>query len=128
MKLSSLALVFLLGTGYARVVSDDLQNAYQNLKNAEAQKDAVLVKKTALELWALVRQVTAVPVPTGEAEKDAWTSSVAYARDLEVQIEYALMVTALQAPPAVTVELLSTLEQHNPKSKYLDEAYGRYLL
>ena len=127
MRLSLFALTVLLSTVSAAVKSDDLQNAYQSLKDAEAQKDAGQVKKAALELWALVRQVTSTPAPEGEAEKQAWMDRTANARYLELQIEYTLSTTAMQSPAAATVDLLSTLEQQNPKSKYLDAAYGHYL-
>ena len=36
--------------------------------------------------------------------------------------------TAVQGPPAITVELLSALEEQNPKSKYLEQAYAPYFL
>ena len=43
-------------------------------------------------------------------------------------VESALAGTAIQSPPAVMVDLISALEQENPKSKYLDEIYGPYLV
>ena len=43
-------------------------------------------------------------------------------------VESALAGTAIQSPPAVMVDLIVALEQKNPKSKYLDEAYGPYLV
>lgn len=127
MRLSVVFLTVLLGAGSAAIQPDDLQNAYQNLKDAEAGKDAAQVKKAAVECWALVHQVTSAPAPENEAEKEAWTSSIAYAREVGLHVEYALAATAMQAPPAVTLDLLSTLERQNPKSKYLDGAYGHYL-
>jgi tetratricopeptide (TPR) repeat protein len=42
--------------------------------------------------------------------------------------EYALFATALESPAATLADLVSTLEQQNPKSKYLDAAYGPYLV
>ena len=47
-----------------------------------------------------------------------------YLHDVEKYTEYVLYATALKAEPAVTVDLLSELEQQNPDSQYLDEAYG----
>jgi tetratricopeptide (TPR) repeat protein len=43
-------------------------------------------------------------------------------------VESALAGTAIQSPPAVLVDLIATLEQQNPKSKYLDAVYGQYLV
>ena len=107
---------------------DEMEKSYQSLKQAQSQKDPDLVKRLAAETCALARQVATVPMPQEETDKTAWQNRVAYARDIELQTEYALASTGLQAEqPAVTVDLLATLEQQNPKSKYLDEGYARYL-
>jgi tetratricopeptide (TPR) repeat protein len=127
MKLSVLFLTVLLSAGSAAVKSDDLQSALQGLKDAQAQKDPAAVKKAALDMWALVKPMASAPAPADEAEKEAWKENVAYAREVEVQIDYAVVTTAFQSPAAAMVDLLSTLEQQNPKSKYLDEAYPHYI-
>jgi len=128
MNLAALSFAVLLVARAAPTVPDDLENAFQNLQQAESKKDAAQVKKLAAETCALARQVASSPAPEGEDEKEAWTKRVAYARDVELRTEYALYVTAVQDQPATTVDLLSTLEQQNPKSKYLEEAYGAYIL
>jgi hypothetical protein len=43
-------------------------------------------------------------------------------------VESAFYTVAVQSEPAVLVDLIATLEQQNPKSKYLDQAYGAYLV
>lgn len=121
--LSSLLLVT-----YGMVLPEDLENTFGNLKKAEAAKDAVQVKKLAAQAHALACEAIAEPAPAGADEKDAWTKRVAYAKDIELYTEYALYSTAVQSPAAVTVDLLSALEQQNPKSKYLEQAYGRYFV
>lgn len=128
MNLLVLGLAVLLSAGSASATSDDLEDALHNLKQADAQKDAAQVKKLAVELCSKTRQITSAPAPVSNEEKDAWAKSVAYARALEVYAEYALSAAATNASPAMTIELLSTLEQQNPRSKYLDEAYGHYLV
>ena len=130
MNLSVLSFAVLLFAGPLVAVSDDLENAYQSLKEAvESKKDAAEVKKLAVDTSALARQVTTAAAPESDAEKEAWTKRVARASEIELYAEYALYATALQAPPATAVDLLSTLEQQNPKSKYLDEGgYERYFL
>ncbi len=128
MKLSTLTFTLLLIAGPTLAAPDDMEDAFQNLKNAEAKKDPALLKKAALETCALARKEAAKPAPENNADKEYWSKRVAYARDIELHIEYALLATALQVPAAGTIELLSTLEQQNPKSKYLDEAYPRYFL
>ncbi len=128
MSLSVLSFTVLLIASPLIVGSDDLENAYQSLKQAESKKDAAQVKKLAAETCALTRKVTSAPAPESDSEKEAWKNHVNYARDIEMYTEYALHATALQSPPAAKVELLAALEQQNPKSKYLDDAYAPYLL
>src|SRR5579885_221800 len=128
MNLLTLSFAVLLILEPGIVVPDDLENTFQNLKEAEARKDAAQVAKLAVKTCALARQVMSEPAPESADEKDAWSTHVAYAREIEAYTEYALANTALQATPADTVVLLTTLEQQNPKSKYLDEAYGRYFV
>ncbi len=128
MDLSVLSFAVLLIAGPGAKVPDDLEKTFQSLKEAESKKDAAQVKKLAAETCALARQVASMPAPESEEEKEAWAERVAYARDIELHTEYALYATAIQAPPETMVELLSALEQQNPKSKYLDEAYGLYFL
>lgn len=128
MRISVLGLAVLLIAGPVVAAPDDLESAFKKLKDAESKKDAAQVRKLAAETCALARQAASAPAPEGGAEKEAWTAHVAYAHQVELQTEYALYATALQSPPATMVELLSALEQQNPKSKYLDEAYGSYLL
>jgi len=128
MKFSLLLFTVIFSAGAAAVTSDDLDNTFEQLKQAEAQKDAAQVKMLATELCALAHQVTATPAPEGAAEKEAWKNRVAYARDLALHAEYALSAIAVQSPPAVTVDLLSTLAQQNPKSKYLDATYAHYFI
>jgi len=107
-------------------VADDLEDAFTSLKEAESKKDAALVKKLAAEACAVARQAASQPAPPDAALKEAWTKRIAFARDVELYSEYALFATALQAPAATTVDLLSTLEHQNPKSKYLNDAYAAY--
>jgi hypothetical protein len=126
MKPAVLGAMFLLFAGPAAAASDDLEQSYENLKNATARKDVAQVKKLAVETSALARQVQTAPAPENNAEN--WPKYVAFARDVELYTEYALYATAVQSPPAALVDLLSTLEQQNPKSKYLDDGYGAYFL
>jgi len=106
--------------------AEDLETTFQSLKDAEAKKDAAQVKKLAAELNALVRQEIAAPAPQEESEKEAWKNHIVYVKQIEEHAEYALYATAVQSKPAEMLELLAALEQQNPKSKYLDEAYGPY--
>ena len=128
MKLPALgmALAFLVGPAVA--VADDLEDAIQNLKDAAAKKDAALVKKLAEAIYPMTCGILSEAAPKDADEKKIWDERVAYAKGAELYVESALAGTALQSPPAVMVDLISTLEQQNPKSKYLGEAYGSYLV
>jgi tetratricopeptide (TPR) repeat protein len=128
MRLSVLSLAILLIAGPTLAVPDDLENAFQSLKDAESRKDAAQVMKLAAETCALARQAISAPAPESAAEKEAWSTRVARARSIELHTEYALTATAIQAPPSTAVDLWSALERQNQASKYLDEAYGHYFL
>lgn len=118
--------VFLLA-GLVRTVSDDLEDSFKRLKEAEANKDAALVKQFATETCAFARQQAAAPAPESDSDKAYWVKHLEYLRGIEAYTEYALYATALSATPAETVELLAALEAQNPSSKYLDSAYAHYL-
>jgi tetratricopeptide (TPR) repeat protein len=128
MRLSVIGFGVLLIAGALPALPGDLEDAYKNLKEAEAKKDPAQVKKLAGETCALARRDASLPAPVDDDEKEEWKNHVAYARDVETYTEYALFVAAIQAPPAAAADLLAALEQQNPKSKYLEDAYGRYFL
>lgn len=128
MRLSALALMVFLFAGPDLPASDDLENSFQSLQEAQAKKDAALVKKLAAQTCALARKEAAAPAPQSDEEKEAWTKRVTYARGIELHTEYALYSVAVQGPAPTTVELLSALEEQNPKSQYLQEVYARYFL
>ncbi len=125
----ALVVALLLGTGSAAVAAEDLDSSYQSLKDAQAKKDPAAVKKAAVDAYAAAKEVAAEPAPQSTAadDQDAWKKRVAYGKEVEEATEYALYATAIQAQPADMVDLMSTLEQQNPKSKYLDQGYAVYL-
>jgi hypothetical protein len=127
MKLSVLSMLVLLVGAPAVGRTQDLDTTYQSLKDAEAKGDAAAVKKLAAETSALARKAAAEAAPEDASEKDAWTARVAYAKDVDLQAEYALYAVAVKSDAATTVDLLAALEAQNPKSKYLDDAYANYL-
>lgn len=127
MKLLALSTMVLLVGAAAVARAQDLDTSYQSLKDAQAKGDAAAVKKLAGETSALARKAAAEPAPEDADEKDAWTKRVEYAKDVDLQTEYALYEVALKSPPATMVDLLATLEAQNPKCKYLDLAYASYL-
>lgn len=108
------------------ITTGNLETAYQKLKDAAAEKDAVQVKILAVQACALAREAISAPVPADDEEKETWNNRVTYARSVELYTEYALYATAVAARPEVAVDLLATLERQNPKSKYLADVYGFY--
>ena len=128
MKLPALGMALAFLVGPAMAVTDDLEDAIQNLKDATAKKDAALVKKLAETIYPMTCEILSETAPEGADEKKIWDERVAYAKNADLYAESAIALTALQSPPAVMVDLISVLVQENPKSKYLDEAYGPYLV
>jgi len=116
MKLSVVAFAFLF-VAWAQE-PPDMDTSYQNLQKALADKNAAQVKKLAAETNAAAKQVIAAP--SSQADQ------VKYAKEVQSYAEYALYTMAVAAPPETAVDLLATLEQQNPKSKYLDDGYGYY--
>jgi hypothetical protein len=128
MSTSVIRLVGFLFAGSLMAASADLDTSYQALKDAVSKKDAAQVKQLSVETWGLAHAAAIAPAPEAEAEKDEWKRSVEYAKGVEQYAEYALSSTALASDAATTVDLLSTLEQTNPKSRYLAYAYANYLV
>ena len=126
MRLPGLLAVVLLA-GPVVAMAQSLEEKYQGLQDAVAAKDAAQVKKLALELFPLADQAACEPAPENADEKPAWTSRIEHAKSITLYGEYALFATAVVSPSATLIDLVSALEQQNPKSKYLDGAWGPYL-
>jgi hypothetical protein len=120
-----LAIVFLAGPA---VAADDLEESVQSLKDAVAKKDVDAVKKLAATISPMTAGILAEAAPANADEKKDWEAHMAYAKSTQLYVESAFYTVAVQSEPAVTVDLIATLEQQNPKSKYLNMAYGAYLV
>ncbi|MDR3717848.1 MAG: hypothetical protein P4K98_03545 [Bryobacteraceae bacterium] len=128
MKLLTISLAAILGAGLLPAAPFDIETSFGDLKGAVEKKDAATVKKLAVELSAETRQAAAEAAPADASEKEAWQSRINRAKEVGLYTEYALYATAVQAEPAVMADLLAELEQQNPKSKYLEDAYGPYFV
>jgi hypothetical protein len=126
-KFSALGIAIALLSGPEVVSAADLNETYEQLQQAVAKKDAALVKKLAVEIQPLIKQDLDEPAPQGEEEKQTWGTRQDWVKGIAIYADYALYATAVASPPAATVDLIATLEQSSPKSKYMDEAYGPYL-
>lgn len=106
---------------------EDLQTAHNVLKTAEATKDPDLLRKWALHVSGLARKVAESPKPADEDEAEEWEHRVDFAKQLDTYTEYSLYAAALQtADPHKQIELVETLQQHNPESEYLPRLRSHY--
>jgi len=110
----------------AIAAADQLEDSLQALKDAQAKKDTASVKKLAAETIGMIQKELKEPAPTAADEKQNWNKRVEYIKSVQVQAEYVIYATALQSEPAALVDLMASLEQLSPKSKYLDMGYGAY--
>lgn len=127
MKLS-LVLAAVLLAGSVATADEALDAKFQSLKDAVTRKSAPEVKKLSLEIFPLVEQALREPAPQAEEERETWNNHISHAKAVGLFGEYALFATALESPAAIQVDLIATLEAANPKSQYLDAAYGPYLV
>jgi len=114
-------------SGPAVAFADQMEDSYQALQQAVAKKDPAQVKKLVADLTPLVKEALAAPAPTSDEERALWKNGIDYAKSIQTYQEYALFATAAGASGATLLDLISTLEQLNPKSQYLEAAYGPYL-
>src|SRR6266568_7473259 len=73
-KLPALSMAIVLLAGPAVALADDLDDAYQKLKDAVAKKDAPLVKKLVAEVYPLACEAAVAAAPKDDDEKPAWTT------------------------------------------------------
>jgi hypothetical protein len=127
-KLFALNMATILLAAPALFAWDQLDESYAALKKAVESKDAAQVKKLDADIHKMVSDELSKPAPTDPDEKKAWGERNEYIKSVDEYTEYALFATALQLPAAEQVDMFATLEAQNPKSKYLDEGYGGYIL
>jgi hypothetical protein len=128
MSLIAVCFAFFLPVGLSFDIPDELEKSYKSLQEATAGKNVPQVKKLAAESSAMARKVIAEPAPESDLRKDYWKRDVAYAKEIDLYAEYALFAVAVQSPPATLIDLINALEQLNPKSKYMDDAYAYYFI
>ena len=124
MKISVLSLALVLAAGIpfgpARLLADDLDDALAALKEAEPSKDPAKIKSLAAAAHATAKKYEG-PAPA-DADKESYEARGRYAKDVDHYSEYALYALAIQSrsDPKTAVDLITTLEQQNPKSEYLE--------
>ncbi len=101
--------------------ADDLQTNNDALRAAvDAKKPAAEIKRLAVLVLTEAKKQMG-PAPADSTDKENWDAHVKYAEQVSEFAEYALYSTALSAPSATMVDLISTLETQAPKSKYLNQ-------
>jgi hypothetical protein len=105
-----------------------LDDAYQQLKDAQTAKDPDAVKKWAIESSKLAKTEVAGPKQEGYSDED-WTKRIEFAKGVGTLSEYALATAAAEPglAPAKVVELMDALLAANPKSTYLGVGTNAYL-
>ena len=108
--------------------ADELDDAYQALKEAQTGKNAEDVLKWAPEASKLARAEAARKKPDSMTDAD-WKARVGYAKDVDTFAEYALSAAAVQPgiDSAQTVQLVDALLDMNAKSQYLSQSAGAYI-
>src|SRR5271170_4523713 len=103
-----IAIVLSSLVGVAWAAPDALEDTYNNLKAAEAKKDADGVKRLAGEVSKLARAAAAEPQPSDADAAAAWKNKVEYAKGVDTYSEYSLATMARQPgiAPEKSVELI----------------------
>jgi hypothetical protein len=124
MKITVLSAALVLTAGMVlspfRLLADDLDDALAALKTAEPSKDIAKIKELAAAAHATAKKYEG-PAPA-DAEKESYEARQRYAKDVDHYSEYSLYALAIQSrsDPKAAADLITTLEQQNPKSDYLD--------
>jgi len=123
MKAVALALVLALAAQ-----ADDLSDAYDALKRAEAARNAADVHKYGIETSRLARIQIAAQVPP-EARDAFQNERNVYLTQTDTYTEYSMAVAASypNTAPAIIAQLADAIIAQNPKSDYLNLAVPPYL-
>jgi len=121
MRIRFLILSTLMSAGLFLTSADTMDDSLQSLKDAVAKKDAAQIKTLATQTYDEASKVAAGPAET-EIDKD----KVNEAKETQNYVEYALYTSAIEAETPTKIDLFQTLEQVNPKSKFLEDGYLYY--
>jgi tetratricopeptide (TPR) repeat protein len=118
-KLFALSVGLLLIAAPVTVLADDLDDALQALKDAQPSKDVAKIKQLAAAAHQTAKKWETATAPT-DADKESVEARARYAQEVDTYSEYALYALAVQTDSKTAADLTTTLEQQNPKSKYLE--------
>ena len=111
-----------LGTAQSLLELDaaDVDSASAALQAAEAQKDTELTRKYAVVSWDAASKAVLAQKPADPDDVADWTKQIEFAKQALAYSEYVLASQAALEPNSKRkAELVQTLEQRNPQSKYL---------
>ncbi|MGA8594296.1 MAG: hypothetical protein WB676_06075 [Bryobacteraceae bacterium] len=116
--------VIAAGQAALAVDPNNLEASYNNLKAAEAKGDIDGIAKWSGDTSKIARGVEQSASPSDSGAK----ARIDYAKQVDTYTEYAVYAASLKTTdPKQIVTLVESLEQRNPQSPYLSQAYGRYL-
>lgn len=99
---------------------DELQTTSDSLRAAvDGKKGPAEIKRLAITAMNLAKKQMG-PAPA-DADKENWDAHVKYAQGVSEYAEYALYSASIGAPTATAIDMISTLESENSKSKYLNQ-------
>jgi len=122
MRFRFLILATLMSAGLILAAGETLDDSLQSLKDAVAKKDVAQIKTVAAQVYDEAGKITSGPAPETELDKE----HVNEAKEARDYVEYALYNSTLDAENAAKIDLFATLQQLNPKSKYLEDGYTYY--
>lgn len=105
----------------------DLDGAYAGLKAAEALKNVDLIIRWSGLTSDAARKTAALPQPSDADQVEAWKQRVDYAKQVDTYTEYSLFAAALANQQKI-LPLFEALEKHNPKSPYIGQLAGAYIV
>jgi len=121
MRFRFLILATLMSAGFILAVGDTMDDSLQSLKDAVAKKDVAQVKTLSAQVYDEASKIASGPTET-EIDKE----KVKEGQEVKDYVEYALYNSTLEADNAAKIDLFATLQQLNPKSKYLEDGYTYY--
>lgn len=109
-----------IGCGLVAAADDALQTNSDALRAAvDGKKGAAEIKRLATVVFTEAKKQMG-PAPA-DADKENWAERTKYAEGVAEYAEYAVYAASIGAPAATAIDLISTLEAHAPKSKYLNQ-------
>ena len=115
-----------IASGHAALAVDpnNVEASYNNLKAAEGKGDIDGIAKWSGDTSKIARTIEQSTNPADPGAK----GRIDYAKQVDTYSEYAVYAASLKTTDAKQiVTLVESLEQRNPQSPYLSQAYGRYL-